>query len=110
MTNTMNYKGYLAQVDYDDEDAVFTGRLVGICDGIGFHADNVQALRQAFHEAVEDYVAVCAKIGKRPQQPYSGRLMFRVSSDVHRKVALAAKRSGKSLDQWAEEVLDHAVQ
>lgn len=35
--------------------------------------------------------------------------MFRVSPDVHRKAALAAELSAKSLNQWAEEVLDRVA-
>jgi len=35
--------------------------------------------------------------------------MFRVSPDVHSKAALAAELSGKSLNQWAEEVLNRAA-
>ena len=62
-----------------------------------------------FHEAVEDYLETCAEIGKQPQKPYSGRMMFRVSPEVHRQAALAAELSGKSLNQWAEEVLDRAA-
>ena len=110
MTNTMTYKGYSARIDYDDEDGILTGRIAAIRDGVGFHADNVEALREAFHEAVEDYIGTCAEIGKEPQRPYSGRVMFRVSPEVHRKAALAAELSGKSLNQWAEEVLDRAAQ
>ena len=88
---------------------IFTGRIAGIRDGVGFHADSVDSLRQAFHEAVEDYLETCAKIGKEPQRAYSGRVMFRVSPETHRKAALAAELSGKSLNQWAEEVLDRAA-
>ena len=40
-----------------------------IRNGVGFHADTVDGLRQAFHEAVEDYLETCAKIGKEPQKP-----------------------------------------
>ena len=109
MTNTMTYKGYSARIDYDDEDGTFTGQIAGIRDGVGFHADNVEALREAFHEAVEDYIETCARIGKQPQKPYSGRMMFRVSPEVHRQAARAAELSGKSLNQWAEEVLDRAA-
>ena len=68
-----------------------------------------QGLRQAFHEAVEDYFETCAKIGKQPQKAYSGRVMFRVSPETHRKAAFAAELSGKSLNQWAEEVLERAT-
>lgn len=80
-----------------------------ILDGVGFHADTVEGLRKAFHEAVEDYIDTCAKIGKEPQKTYSGQVMFRISPDIHRKAALAAELSGKSLNQWAEEVLDQAA-
>ena len=109
MTNAMTYKGYSARIEYDDEDGIFVGRIAGIRDGVGFHADTVDGLREAFHEAVEDYIDTCARIGKEPQMPYSGKVMFRVSPEVHRKAALAAELSGKSLNQWAEEVLDRAA-
>ena len=109
MTNTMTYKGYSARIEYDDEDGIFTGRIAGIRDGIGFHADTVEGLRAAFHEAVEDYVETCAKLGKEPQKPYSGRVMFRVSPETHRRATIAAELSGRSLNQWAEDVLGRAA-
>lgn len=109
MTNTMTHKGYSAHIEYDDEDGIFTGRVAGIRDGVGFHADTVANLREAFREAVEDYIETCAKVGKEPQRAFSGQVMFRVRPDVHRKAALAAELSGKSLNQWAEEVLDRAA-
>ncbi|WP_374396501.1 type II toxin-antitoxin system HicB family antitoxin [Tabrizicola sp.] len=109
MSNAMSYKGYSARVEYDDEDGIFTGRIAGIRDGVGFHADTVEGLREAFREAVEDYLETCAKIGKEPQRAYSGQMMFRVNPEVHRKAALAAELAGKSLNQWAEEVLGKAA-
>lgn len=109
MTNSMTYKGYSARIEYDDDDGIFTGRIAGIRDGVGFHADTVEALRDAFREAVEDYIHTCAKVGKEPQKAFSGQVMFRVDPEVHRKAALAAELSGKSLNQWAEEVLDRAT-
>jgi predicted HicB family RNase H-like nuclease len=109
MSNSMTYKGYAARIDYDDDDGIFTGRIAGIGDVVGFHADSVEGLRDAFQEAVEDYVEACARIGKEPQKTYSGQVMFRVSPEVHRRAALAAELSGKSLNQWAEEVLDRAA-
>lgn len=108
--NTVAYKGYSARIAYDDEDGIFFGKIAGITDGVSFHADNVADLKAAFHEAVEDYLETCAKVGKPPQKPYSGRVMFRVDPEVHRKAALAAELSGKSLNQWAEEVLARATE
>jgi predicted HicB family RNase H-like nuclease len=105
----MSYKGYSARVEYDDEDGIFTGRIAGIRDGVGFHADSVAELREAFHEAVEDYLETCARIGKEPQKAFSGQMMFRVNPELHRRAAVAAELSGKSLNQWAEEVLNRAA-
>jgi predicted HicB family RNase H-like nuclease len=110
MTSAMSYKGYAARVEYDDDDEIFTGRIAGIRDSVSFHADTVKGLQDAFHEAVDDYLETCAKLGKEPQKAYSGQVMFRVDPEVHRKAALAADLAGKSLNQWAEEVLTRATE
>ena len=109
MTNAMTCKGYSARIEYDDADGILTGRIAGIRDGVGFHADSVEELKQAFREAVEDYIGTCARVGREPRKPYSGRVMFRVDPEVHRKAVLAAELSGKSLNRWAEEALDRAA-
>ena len=74
MTNMMTYKGFWVRISHDDEDEIFTGRIANIRDGVGFHADSVEALREAFHEATEDYLETCARIGKQPQKPHAGRM------------------------------------
>ena len=110
MSNVMTWKGYSARIEYDDEDGIFFGQIAGIRDGVGFHADSVADLRTAFHEAVDDYIETCARIGKEPDRSYSGKVMFRVSPDIHRKAVIAAELRGISLNQWAEEVLQAATE
>lgn len=109
MKNAMTYKGYAARIEYDDDDGILVGRIAGIRDGVGFHAETVEELREAFEEAVEDYLETCLKVGKEPQKAYSGKMMFRVDPETHRRAARAAELSGKSLNQWAEEVIDKAT-
>ncbi|MFI4997911.1 MAG: toxin-antitoxin system HicB family antitoxin, partial [Hyphomicrobiales bacterium] len=53
--STMSYKGYMARVEFDDDDGIFFGRIAGVRDGVGFHSDSVAGLRAAFREAVDDY-------------------------------------------------------
>ena len=108
--STMSYKGYTARVDFDDDDGIFYGRIAGIRDGVGFHADTVSDLRQAFHEAVDDYIETCAKLGKAPLRPYSGNVMFRIDPELHARAAIAAELAGKSLNQWGEDVLRRATE
>ena len=108
--NTMSHKGYTARVQYDERDNVLVGRLLGIRSIIGFHADTVAELRQEFVKAVEDYLADCKEEGVKPEKPASGKLLLRVPAEVHGKALVAAQASGKSLNQWATEVLQSAVQ
>ena len=107
--NTMTYKGHTARVDFDDAEGIFSGRLLGISDVVGFHADNVPELRAAFEDAVDDYVETCARIGKQPEKPASGKLMLRIPPDVHRAALVAAESAGTSLNQWASKVLRQAA-
>ena len=65
---TLSYKGYAARIEFDAEDEIFAGHIAGPRDVIGFHADNAAELKEAFHEAVDDYVDACARSGKTPQK------------------------------------------
>ena len=107
--NTMHYKGYTARLDYDDEDRIIVGRILGIRDIVTFHGEAVTELEHAFHEAVDDYLSACAKLGQEPNKPASGKLMLRVPQEVHHAALVAAGASGKSLNQWAAEVLGKAA-
>jgi predicted HicB family RNase H-like nuclease len=101
----MSYKTYLARVEFDPADRVFVGHIAGINDIVGFHGESVAELEAAFQEAVDDYLETCARTGKAPERPYSGRVMFRVDPGTHARAALAAQLRGVSLNQWAEEAL-----
>lgn len=107
--NMMKYKGYVARIEYDEEDRIFVGHLAGIQDIVGFHGITVDELEAAFHESVDNYIAISKETGRPVQKPYSGKLMLRVSPDVHAAVAAAADVYGKSINQWASDVLDKAA-
>ena len=74
--NTMSYKGYAAKIEYSDEDQCFVGHIAGIQDIVGFHGESVTELRQAFEEAVDDYLETYARLNRTPQKPYSGELIL----------------------------------
>ncbi len=108
--NTMSFKGYTARVEYDERDNIFVGRVLGIRTIISFHGETVAQLRAEFEHAVKDYVAECRSDGVPPEKPASGKLLLRVPPEVHGRALVAAQAAGKSLNQWATEVLTHAVQ
>jgi predicted HicB family RNase H-like nuclease len=105
----MTFKGYIARVEIDDRDNLLVGHLLGVRDIVGFHADDVAGLRAAFEEAVIDYLDACAKLGKQPEKPASGKLMLRVGPEIHSAALIAAQASGVSLNQWAAKALQAAA-
>jgi predicted HicB family RNase H-like nuclease len=108
--NTMSHKGYTARVEYDERDNIFVGRILGIRSIISFHGETVAELRAEFELAVKEYLAECKREGVHPDKPASGKLLLRVPPEIHGRALVAAQAAGKSLNQWATEVLQHAVQ
>ncbi len=106
--NAMKYKGYYAKVEFDAEDRVFVGHIIGIKDVVGFHGESVEELEQSFRETVCNYLDACKKLAQKPNKPYSGNLMLRIPAEVHAAVAAAAEADGKSINQWATSILKSA--
>ncbi len=107
--NTMTHKGYTARIEFDERDSIFVGRVLGLHTMISFHGETVVELRSAFEAAIEDFLRDCKEQGVRPEKPASGKLMLRVPPEVHGAALVAAQAAGKSLNQWATEVLADAV-
>ena len=91
--NTMNHKGYIARIEFDEEDRIFTGRLLGIEDIVTFYGSSVGELETALHDAVSHYLDVREKTGREAQKPYSGRFALRMPPELH------AQAAGKSINQ-----------
>jgi predicted HicB family RNase H-like nuclease len=105
----MTYRGYSARIEFDAEDRIFVGHLAGVRDIVGFHGASVAELEAAFHEAVDDYLAACKKLGQEPNKPFSGRVMLRLPPEVHARASARATVEGVSFNQWAAKVLERAT-
>jgi predicted HicB family RNase H-like nuclease len=108
--STMSYQGYNARIEFDAQDRLFVGHIAGIRDIVGFHGESVDELEAAFREAVDDYLAACAKLGQSPNKPFTGRVMLRLPPDVHARASEAAELTGMSFNQWAARALEHAAE
>ena len=65
--NMMKHKGFFGSVEYSASDECFFGKLIGTSDLVTFEGDSVESLKNAFIEAVEDYLILCKEVGKEPQ-------------------------------------------
>lgn len=61
---TLEYKGYLGTVEFSAEDNCLFGKIIGINDLISYEAQEVSELKEAFEEAVNDYLDICKELGK----------------------------------------------
>lgn len=107
--NTMSHKGYTAKIEFDERDNIFVGRVLGLRTMISFHAVTVKDLRKQFELAVEEFLSDCKEQGVSPEKPASGKILLRVPPEVHGAALVAAQAAGKSLNQWATEVLEEAT-
>ncbi|RDC62714.1 type II toxin-antitoxin system HicB family antitoxin [Adhaeribacter pallidiroseus] len=109
MANTMQYKGFIGSVNYDDDDAIFYGKLEFIEDSILYEGSSVQELKTMFREAVDEYIQTCKELGKEPQKPFKGVFNVRVKPEIHQKAALISLQKGISLNQVVAEALTQYV-
>ena len=96
--NAMKYNGYAARIEYDAHDRIFVGHLAGVRDIVGFHGESVEELETAFHEAVDNYLAACAKLGQQPKKPVTGKILLRVPPEIHSAAIMENPQSLSSTD------------
>ena len=103
------YQGYFGSARYYADDGVFHGEVVGTMDVITFQGKSFAELPRAFQDSVDDYLDFCKQLNQKPNKPYSGKFVVRTSPDLHHRIAVAAKSSGKSLNQFVNECLGSAA-
>jgi predicted HicB family RNase H-like nuclease len=98
-SDMMKYKGYKATIAYDEDDKIFVGEVFGIADSLNFHGNSIDELEKAFQDCIENYLSLCAQIGKEPQKEFSGSFNVRTTSQIHEKASEFAAENGYSLNQ-----------
>jgi predicted HicB family RNase H-like nuclease len=104
----LKYKGYSGHVEYDDEAKLFHGDVLDTRDVITFQGTNVDEIEQAFRDSVDDYLDFCKERREEPNKPFSGKLVLRMSPELHHQVFLKATKAGKSVNKWISDTLESA--
>jgi predicted HicB family RNase H-like nuclease len=106
---TMTHDGYVATIDLDEDAGLFHGEVINARDVLTFQGRTIDELKTAFADTIADYVDWCRERGKEPERPYSGNFTVRISPELHRRVATAAARSGKSVNTFVAESLERSA-
>ena len=69
----MEYKGYIAHVEFDDSAGRLHGRVVnsGAYPIATFEATDVEGIRREFHHSIDEYLKSCEEDGVEPRKPLS---------------------------------------
>ena len=105
MKDHMKYKDYYGSVHYNDEDAVFYGKIEGIKSLVSYEGVDVKSLRTAFRESVDDYLESCKALNKEPEKPFKGSFNIRVGNKLHRQVMEYSWAHDKKLNVIAKEAI-----
>jgi predicted HicB family RNase H-like nuclease len=106
---TMTHDGYVATIDLDEEAGLFHGEVINTRDVLTFQGRTIDELKTAFADTIADYIDWCRERAKEPERPYSGNFTVRISPELHRRVAAAAARSGKSVNTFVAETLERSA-
>ncbi len=101
----LKYKGYSGEVEYDSEAKIFHGEVLDTKDVITFQGKSVSEIEKSFKESIDDYLEFCKKRGEEPDKPFSGKFVLRISSELHHKIYLNARKKGKSINNWIIDLL-----
>jgi len=105
----MEYKGYFAKVEFDDDANIFHGEVINLRDVITFEGETVKELKQAFQDSIDDYLDFCDERGEDTEKPYSGKFVVRVEPELHKNITIEARKAGKSLNIWVNDAISKAL-
>ena len=55
MQTMLEYKGYHAKIEYDADDKIYVGKVIGITDIVCFHGESMEEAKRMFEQSIENY-------------------------------------------------------
>jgi len=109
MKDIFQYKGFSGSVHFSSEDECFFGKIEGIDDLVTFEGKDVQELKKAFRQAVDDYEELCRLKGKPLYKSYKGSFNVRITPELHKKAVQKSLMLGVSLNQLVQKAIEAEV-
>ncbi len=67
----LNHEGYIAEITFDDGDELMQGVTINTRTILHFAGRDIDQLKTAFAETIEDYREWCTERGVEPEKPSS---------------------------------------
>lgn len=105
----LEYKGYTGSIEYDNEDNLLYGKVLGIQGLLSYEGVTGKDLEADFKETVDLYLSDCQENGMTPEKPFKGSFNVRISASLHQKAALLAREAKMSLNNFVAESIRSRV-
>ena len=108
----MEYRGYIAKVEYDDSVGMLHGEVINAAPYpiVTFEASDVDGLKREYHGSIDDYLDWCEEDGVEPRREFSGKLNLRLGPDLHRQVSLEAAANDLSINEWITRTISREIE
>ena len=110
MKNIMQYKGYYGSIEIDNEDLILYGKLEFIRSLVSYEGESAKEIREAFENAVDDYLQTCVTENLIPEKPFKGSFNIRIGEELHEKATLVALDQNMKLNEFVKTAIDHEVE
>ena len=107
--NKLNINGINAVISFDAGINLFRGEFVGLNGYADFYAADVAGLKKEGEISLKVFLEACKADGVTPYKHYSGKLITRISPDLHALAAKTAKAQKVSLNALIERAIRHEV-
>ncbi len=106
----LEYKGYFGNVEYDLENKILYGQLLGIKGAYIYEGKTLEELEEDFKDFVNDYILSFEQKGEKAPKPNLGTFNIRIGTELHFKASDKAKKRGQSLNNFVRQAIEHELE
>ena len=100
------YRGFIGQIDYDDETKQLVGEVVNSMDLLEFRGQTAAEIKANFQNCIDEYLTFQNEyVGDNPI-PFIGNFTISLTTDKQNKVIQAAQKNGQSVNHWLNNQVD----
>ena len=107
--NKMQISGINAVISFNADINLFRGEFVGLNGYADFYASDVAGLKKEGEISLKVFLEACEADGVNPYKQYSGKLITRISPDLHALAAETSKAQKVSLNTLIERAIQHEI-
>jgi predicted HicB family RNase H-like nuclease len=106
----IHYRGYVAHVAYSKEDGCLVGEVPYLQNTLlAFDGQTPTEVEQRFHEAIDDYLTLCAEAGETPETQTPVTLTLHITERAQEAAKRASASAHMPLEAWASQRLEAAL-